>query len=111
MGQKKLPLKPPPAGITLPEIPEGWEWGSTDSHDLALYMPGGFGTQFVLWANFSAKNDRWGEARHVSIAEADTESCADRINFQPEDDVSAVNDTLHVMTTRVLLGMFDEGEL
>ena len=45
MVQKKMPLKPLPDGITLPEVPEGWEWCSSTEQDIVLYMPGGDGEQ------------------------------------------------------------------
>jgi len=110
MGQHKIPLKPLPKGITLPEIPEGWEWCSTQSHALVLYMPGGFGTQFVLWANFGPTRENEYAEPHVSISPPDTESCAHRINFNMGEDISAVDDCLHMMTTRALLGMFDKDD-
>lgn len=104
MGKDKIPLKPLPKGITLPEIPEGWEWCSTQSHALVLYMPGGFGTQFVLWANFGDKDIE----PHVYISPPDTEKCALRIDFRIGEGISSVDDGLHMMTTRALLGMFDK---
>lgn len=108
MAQKKMPLKPLPDGITLPEVPEGWEWCSSTEQDIVLYMPGGFGTQFVLWANFGpTREDQWADG-HVSISPPDTESCAHRVDFNNAEDISAMNDCIHLMTTRVLLGMFDK---
>lgn len=102
MAQKKMPLRPLPPGITLPEVPEGWEWCSSTSQDIVLYMPGGRGEQFVIWANFGAdfKPD-------VSMAPPQ----ASHPTFMMETaagDIAAFQEALDLVTTRVLLGMFDK---
>ena len=102
MTQKKLPLKPLPDGITLPEVPEGWEWRSTNVHDIVLYMPGGRGEQFVLWANYETDFDP-----NVMMAPPNKEDHTFRVETAI-GDIAAFQEALDLVTTRVLLGMFDK---
>lgn len=105
MAQKKMPLKPLPPGITLPEVPEGWEWCSTDVQDIVLYMPGGDDEQFVIWANFYANFEPL-----VLMAPPQ----ASHPTFRMETavgDIAAFQEALDLVTTRVLLGMFDKEDM
>ena len=102
MAQKKMPLKPLPDGITLPEVPEGWEWCSTNVQDIVLYMPGGDGEQFVIWANFEADFEP-----NVLMARPQDSHPTFRMET-PVGDIAAFQEALDIVTTRVLLGMFDK---
>lgn len=102
MMQKKLPLKPLPDGITLPEVPDGWEWRSSTSQDIVLYMPGGDGEQFVLWANYYTDVEP-----DVSMARPQDSHPTFRMDTAI-GDIAAFQAALDLVTTRVLLGMFDK---
>lgn len=103
MTQKKLPLKPLPDGITLPEVPEGWEWCSTDVQGIVLYMPGGDGEQFVIWAWFDGS-----EPENVVNMAPPQASHPTFVMETAVGDIAAFQEALDLVTTRVLLGMFDE---
>lgn len=100
--QKKEPLRPLPTGITLPEVPEGWEWCSSTSQDIVLYMPGGDGGQFVLWANYDTDFEP-----NVAMARPQDSHPTFRMETAI-GDIAAFQEALNVVTTRVLLGMFDK---
>lgn len=102
MAQKKMPLKPLPDGITLPEVPEGWEWCSTDVQDIVLYMPGGDGEQFVLWANYFTDSEPG-----VNMARPQ-DSHPTFMMETAVNDIAAFQAALDLGTTRVLLGMFNK---
>lgn len=105
MTQEKLPLKPLPDGITLPEVPEGWEWCSTDVQDIVLYMPGGDDEQFVLWANYFTDSE-------PGVNMAPPQASHPTFCMETADgDITAFQEALDLVTTRVLLGMFDKEDM